>query len=136
MTISPTSLVPIPVPGGGGKGLWASEPVFPLDEAARLLGTTKDALKHLRTRHPNVRKVVDTVSTTSRGGPQKTACLTHYGLFRHARFIKTPQATAFIFGYPEFVRALGLRKIRTPLGVDVAELYRTAMSLIPIPVPV
>ena len=51
------SLVPLKFEGLQGNCAWAPEPVFPLDESARILGTTKRYLvKHTRNRHPEIRE--------------------------------------------------------------------------------
>jgi hypothetical protein len=50
----PLSLVPFQFESLQSKCAWAPEPVFPLSEAARILGIKKNAIRQIRKRHPEV----------------------------------------------------------------------------------
>lgn len=137
MENSPLSLVPIRDMGARAQCAWSPEPVFPLEDAARILGVRKDnLLRHIRHRHPEVKleeKVFTKLANTfgpslsefgevkirlrTPGGPQEHVCLTHYGLFRHAIYIRTPQARSYAIRYPEFRDALREGRLRGPRQV-------------------
>ncbi len=67
-----------------------------------------------------------TLTLDTPGGPQDHVCLTHYGLFRHAVYIRTPQARRFVLRYPEFILALATGQFRAP--AKIAARYKFVLS--------
>jgi hypothetical protein len=127
----PLSIVPFSFESIQAQCVWAPEPVFPIPEVARVLGVRKTSIEQLRWRRPQVKiepKVLYQLRSTfgpsltefgevrlnleTPGGPQEQVCLTHYGIFLHALFIRTERARQFAIGYPHFVRALCVGQIR------------------------
>jgi len=128
---------------------WAPEPVFTVEEAARILGTTKkNLLRQVRHRHPEVKldqKVFLNLRNTfgsslteygevrvvldSPGGPQEHLCFTLYGLFLHALYIRTEEARRFCRAYPLIVEAIVTRQLRSPS--QIASRYRFILSAPP-----
>jgi hypothetical protein len=47
-------LIPLRAAGLNTRCAWAPEPVFTLEESARLLGVRRTAIKQLRRRHPGI----------------------------------------------------------------------------------
>lgn len=141
----PLSLVPKSTLGIEAHCAWAPEPVFTLGESARILGVKRRAIDQVRVRFLEVKlppKVCDglshtfgpsftqfgevTITLETPGGPQDHVCLTHYGLFRHAVYIRTPQARRFVLRYPEFVLALTTGQFRAP--AKIAARYKFILS--------
>ena len=141
----PLSLVPFQFEGVQANCAWSPEPVFTLEESARLLGTNKHNLRvNVRRKYPEVRlpKGVFNLSTpfgpsltefgevtillATPGGPQEHVCLTHYGLFRHAVYIRTREARRYVLEYPRIVAAIVSRTLRPPS--TVSQLYRDLLS--------
>lgn len=138
----PYSIVPFQLPRLETRCAWAPEPVFTVEEAARVLGTTKsNILRHVRHRHPEVKlpaKVFANLANTfgcslteygevrvsldTPGGPQDHICLTHYGLFRLAVYIRTDRARRFCLNYPDFLCGITIGRIRPP--VKTARQYQ------------
>ena len=164
----PLALLPKATLGYGVQCAWAPEPVFTLEESARLLGILPESIRRSRRRYPSIKgedgssspfwglrrrfpevklapKVCDglshtfgptlsqfgevTISLDTAGGPQEHVCLTHYGLFRHAAYIRTPQARRFVLCYPEFLCAITTGRVRPPL--KTARQYQWALSAPP-----
>jgi DNA-binding transcriptional regulator YiaG len=142
----PVSIVPFQTEGLSAQCIWAPEPVFDLQESARILGIAKITLvKTVRRRFPEVKlepKVVVKLTTTfgpsfsdygevrlkldSTGGPQEHICLTHYGLFRHAVYIRTAQARRYVLAYPQIVAALVAGRLKAPSRI--APMYQAIID--------
>jgi hypothetical protein len=130
-------LVPLRAAGLNTRCAWAPEPVFTLEESARLLGISSGHIRRTRARYPGIKiepkgdvsqtppfrnefgEVRLTIETP--GGPQEAVCLTHYGLFRHAIFIRTKQARTYALNYPAFLEILASGQIK-PVA-RVADVY-------------
>lgn len=145
----PLSIVPGSFLGREAQCAWASEPVFTLEESARLLGIKKRTLvETVRKRFPEIKlppKVLVSLTSTfgpsltfygevylildTMGGPQEHICLTHYGLFRHTVYIRTPQARQYVLRYPEFINALASGAFRAP--IKIAQVYRSVIESSP-----
>ena len=139
----PLSLVPSSFLGLEARCAWAPEPVFDLQESARILGVTKRTLvETVRKRFPEVKlspKVLVSLTSTfgssltdygevrlvldTPDGPQEHACLTHYGLFRHAVYIRTPHARRYVLRYLDFIHALRTGELRPPVKIAVRYRY-------------
>ncbi len=145
LTPIPYSLVPIPIQGIPAWGAWAPEPVFTIEESARILGVSKRAVEQVRHRHPEAKLEPSEYRNRSYGpGPvpseygevtlpiyvgersQDHVCLTHRGLFLHALYIRTPQARSFCRAYPELIRRIAVGEVK-PL-TDLPESYRRILE--------
>jgi len=141
----PLSLVLKSTLGTQAQCAWAPELVFTLGESARILGVKRRAIDQVRVRFPEVKippKVCDglshtfgstltpfgeiTIALDSPGGPQEHICLTHYSLFRHAVYIRTPEARRIVLHYPEFILAIKSGRFKSP--AKVAARYRYIFS--------
>ena len=140
------SIVPLQFQGLQTQCAWAPEPVFTVEEAARLLGTTKNnLLRHIRHRYPEVKlppkvfaKLVNAfgkslteygevkINLGSPGGPQEHLCFTLYGLFLHGLYIRTEEARRFCRKYPEFLVGLAMGRIKPP--VRLAPVYQAILD--------
>lgn len=143
------SIIPFQFQGLRAQCAWAPEPVFTLEEATRLLGTTKNnILIHVRQRHPEVKlppKVLANLGKTfggslteygevrlildSPGGPQDSLCFTLYGLFLHALYLRTKEARRFCRVYPIILEAILTGRLRAP--VKIACRYQWTLSAPP-----
>ena len=141
----PLTLVPFHAEGIAAQCAWCPEPVFTLEESARLLGTNKYHLRvNIRKKYLEVRlpkEVLNlstpfgpsvtefgevTITIDTPDGPREHICLTHYGLFRHAVCIRTHQARRYVLAYPTIVAAILSGAIRAP--VKIADRYRYVLD--------
>jgi DNA-binding XRE family transcriptional regulator len=67
-----------------------------------------------------------TINLDTPGGPQEHVCLTHYGLLRHAAYIRTDRARRFCLNYPAFLVALATGHIKPP--VRLAPVYQAILD--------